>query len=249
VIGTLAAIGVLLGGIFFAGGNPLGFIDIAAGIIIGGGVFCVLLISFSMDECLRLPSVIKIVFSYKKPNLQAIIDEIVEISNNVRHDGILSYDSKIDDLDDRFLALGLRMAVDGMQPDVVTAVLEREMDSIGNRHSVGADMMATLGKVAPVFGLIATLLGLILMLAHMNPDTIGQHMSVALMGTLYGISSANLFFLPYAAKLRYFHKQEVIAMEMKMNGILSMMNGEHPRITRLKLTTFLPERLHPAEKE
>jgi len=249
VIGTLASMGVLLGGIIFAGGNPLGFIDPAAGIIIGGGVFCVVMTSFSMDEFLRLPRVAKVAFVYKKPDFREIIDQLVEISDRARRNGILSFDAEIDTLDDRFLAAGLRMAVDGMQPEVISSILEQEIEAISSRHSVGAEMMSTLGKVAPVFGLIATLLGLILMLAHMDPDTIGEHMSVALTGTLYGVSTANLFFLPYASKLRYFHKQEVIAMEIKIHGILSVVHGESPRITKLKLLTFLPERLRPTEKE
>lgn len=110
-------------------------------------------------------------------------------------------------------------------------------------------MLSTLGKVAPVFGLIATLLGLILMLAHMDPATIGEHMSVALTGTLYGVSSANLFFLPFAAKLRYFNKQEVMAMELKMLGVLAILSGENPRAVKLKLMTCIPDRLIPKEEE
>jgi chemotaxis protein MotA len=247
-IGTLASIGVLLGGIIFSGGNPLGFIDPAAGIIICGGVLCVVMTSFSIDEFMRLPAVCKIVFSYQKPDLLQVINQITELSESARRSGILSLDSAAKELDDHFLAAGLQMAIDGMSPEVLASVLEQEIEATGGRHSVGAEMMSTLGKCAPVFGLIATLLGLILMLAHMDPDTIGHHMSVALTGTLYGVATANLFFLPYASKLRYFNKQEIIAMEMKMLGILAIQSGESPRVVKLKLLTFIPDRLRPKEE-
>ena len=247
VIGTLASIGVILGGIVCAGGNPLGFIDPAAGIIICGGVLCVVMTSFSIDEFLRLPVVCRVAFTYKKPNLLQIIHQMGELAEAARRSGIVSLDSVTKDLDDPFLAMGLQMAVDGMPPEVLSSVLEQEIEAVSSRHMVGAEMMSTLGKAAPVFGLVATLLGLILMLAHMDPDTIGHHMSVALTGTLYGISSANLFFLPYAAKLRYFNKQEVTAMELKMRGILAIQSGENPRVIKLKLMTSLPARLRPQE--
>jgi len=250
VIGVIASACVLLGGILFAGGNPLGFIDPAAGIIIGGGVFCVVLTSFSMDEFKRLPAVAKNVLFYQKPNLLNIINQLVELSEAARRSGIVSLESKISEIEnDAFLATGLRMAVDGMPPEVVASTLERKIEATSGRHSVGAEMLSTLGKVAPVFGLIATLLGLILMLAHMDPATIGEHMSVALTGTLYGVSSANLFFLPFAAKLRYFNKQEVMAMELKMLGVLAILSGENPRAVKLKLMTCIPDRLIPKEEE
>ena len=249
IIGLLASLGVLLGGIVFAGGNPLGFIDPAAGIIIGGGVFCVVMTSFSIDEFMRLPAVTKNVFFYKKPNPLSIINQIVEISEIARRSGILALDATVNELNDPFLVSGLRMAIDGMSPEVVSTTLERKIEAISGRHSVGAEMMSTLGKVAPVFGLIATLLGLILMLANMDPSTIGEHMSVALTGTLYGVSTANLFFLPFASKLRYFNKQEVMAMELKMVGVLAILAGKSPRAVKIKLMTCIPDRLIPREEE
>ena len=246
-LGILASCGVLLGGIFFAGGNPLGFIDPAAGLIIGGGVFCVVLTSFSLDEFMRLPAVAKKVFFYTKPNLLNVINELVALSDQARRSGILTLDARLPELNDPFLASGLRMAIDGVPPEVVASAMEREIEAVSGRHAIGAEMVSTLGRVAPVFGLIATLLGLILMLAHMDPKTVGKHMSVALTGTLYGIASANLFFLPFAAKLRYFNKQEVIAMELKMHGVLSIVSGESPRAVKTKLLICIPDRLRPQE--
>jgi chemotaxis protein MotA len=81
----------------------------------------------------------------------------------------------------------------------------------------------------------------------MDPKTVGEHMSVALTGTLYGIASANLFFLPFAAKLRYFNKQEVLAMELKMHGVLSILGGESPRAAKTKLMVYIPDRLRPPD--
>jgi chemotaxis protein MotA len=249
-IGAIVAIILLSSSIVIAGGNLLGFVDPPAALIIGGGIVCGVLISFPLTEFMRLPGVIKNTFFHSGQDMMAIINQLVQIAEMARREGVLSLDSKIGELDgDPFLANGLRMVVDGMQPTAVESILESEIEFLGARHSVGAEMVSTLGKAAPVFGLVATLMGLVLMLSNMDPETIGEKMSVALLGTFYGCVSANLFLLPFAAKLRYFNKQELALMELKMQGILEIQKGEAPRIVKLKLLTRIPENKRPKEAD
>ncbi|MDR3182150.1 MAG: MotA/TolQ/ExbB proton channel family protein [Planctomycetaceae bacterium] len=249
LIGVISAFVLLSVSIVIAGGNLLGFIDPPALIIIGGGIVCGVMIAFPMDEFMRMPAVMKKIFFAKKQDPLKIILELVSIAETARREGLLALDGKVNEMaGDSFLAGGIRMIVDGVKPETVEAVLESEIEAVTARHNTGAAMISQLGKAAPVFGLIATLIGLILMLAHMDPATIGHHMSVALTGTLYGATSANLFFLPFAGKLRYYNLHEQAMMELKMIGILEIQKGESPRMVKMRLLTCLPERLRPAEQ-
>ncbi|MDR0870961.1 MAG: MotA/TolQ/ExbB proton channel family protein [Planctomycetaceae bacterium] len=251
VIGIVSAIVLLLLAIVLAGGNPLGFVDPPAALIIGGGIVCAVLIAFPLEEFKRMPKVMGKIFFNTKPDLLKIVEDIVALSEVARREGVLSLDSRAKELQDSdpFLSKGLQMIVDGMKAEAAESILDAEITALKERHSVGAEMVSQLGKAAPVFGLIATLIGLILMLSEMDPATIGHHMAVALTGTLYGAASANLFFLPFAGKLRYYNKIEAAAMELKMIGLLEIQKGESPRMIKMRLLTIIPPNRRPQEQE
>ncbi len=247
--GSICAIFLLCGGVLAAGGNLLAFVDPPAAIIIGGGIVCALMISFPLEEVKRVPHVVKLVFFYKSPSVLSAINEIVAIADVARREGVLALDSRLEEYKNAFLKQGLRLVVDGASKENVEAVLSADIEAVRTRHAVGAEMVSTLGKAAPVFGLVATLMGLAMMLADMDPDTIGEKMSVAILGTFYGATSANLFLLPFGAKLRFFNKKEIEIFEVYVEGILDIQKGENPRLIKTKLMTRLPERLRPAEDD
>jgi chemotaxis protein MotA len=245
IIGGITALLLMAIAIVIAGGNLLGFVDSAALLIIGGGIFCGVLVAFPLNEFYRLPAVVKIVFAPPKFDVLNLVNEIVLLAETARREGILTLDQKIAEIKDTFLANGLRMLVDGAKPEMIETVLESDMEALSARHSVGANMISQLGKAAPVFGLVATLIGLILMLSHLEPESIGHHMAVALTGTLYGLVSANVFFLPWVSKLKYYDKLEHIQREIILIGLLEIQKGETPRMIKLLLLTYLPENLRP----
>jgi chemotaxis protein MotA len=249
IIGGVAALLLMAIAIVLAGGNLLGFIDTAALLIIGGGIFCGVLVAFPLNEFYRLSAVVKIVFAPPKFDLVNVINEIVLLAETARREGILTLDQKIAEIQDTFLANGLRMVIDGAKPETIETIMESDMESLAARHSVGTNMVSQLGKAAPVFGLVATLIGLILMLSHLDPESIGHHMAVALTGTLYGLVSANVFFLPWASKLKYYDKLEHTQRELMLTGILEIQKGETPRMIKLLLLTYLPENLRPKGDE
>jgi chemotaxis protein MotA len=132
---------------------------------------------------------------------------------------------------------------------VIEDIMRTEMEAVATRHREGKSIMDQMGKFAPAFGMIGTLMGLIMMLSNMSdPSSIGSGMAVALITTLYGAVASNVVFLPFAEKLGFINKQEMLGLEIIIRGIMAIQSGENPRVVEQKLNTFLPPKLRPAEE-
>jgi chemotaxis protein MotA len=156
----------------------------------------------------------------------------------------------VQDLENHTLVLGVQMAVDGTRPEVIEDIFRTEMHSEEARHHVGKKMFEIMGRCGPAFGMIATLLGLILMLGNLDdPDSIGPTMAMALVGTLYGAAMANMICTPCAEKLGYYSRQELLGKELILKGILAIQAGENPRVIEQKLYTYLPPKQRAGSHE
>ena len=132
---------------------------------------------------------------------------------------------------------------------MIEDILRTEMNAVAVRHKNGKAIMDQIGRFAPAYGMIGTLMGLIIMLGNMSdPSSIGSGMAVALITTLYGAIVSNVVFLPFAEKLGFISKQELVAMEITLRGIMAIQSGENPRVIQQKLTTFLPPKLREAQE-
>ncbi|MDR1384318.1 MAG: motility protein A [Planctomycetaceae bacterium] len=249
VIGLIVGSCLIIGSILMGGGSIAGFTDYASIILVAGGTICVMFICYPAGQVFTTFKVLKKAFFSTQKNILTIIEQLVSLSETARRDGLLALEGRIEEIDDKFLAIGIRMAVDGMTPDIVEAVMRTEMEAVEGRHGTGKTLFDTLGKYAPAFGMIGTLIGLVIMLANMNPDTIGKGMAVALLTTLYGAVAANFVFLPIADKLAYYSNRELTCMEIMVRGVLSIQAGENPRVTKQKLLTFIPPNMRPSEEE
>jgi chemotaxis protein MotA len=188
------------------------------------------------------------VFLNKAENVNKIIEQIVSLAEVARKDGLLALESKLADIDHKFIKLGIQMAVDGSPPEVIEDIMRTELDSSAVRHSQGKLLMDTVGRYAPAYGMIGTLMGLIMMLANMSdPSSIGKGMAVALITTLYGAIVSNAMALPFADKLNLLNKKELTAMEIVIRGIMAIQAGENPRVIRQKLNSFLAPKARPKE--
>ena len=166
-----------------------------------------------------------------------------------RRDGILSLESMTGTIQDKFIVKGIQMAVDGTDPELIEQILEGELDSLASRHAEGRLLFETLGKYGPAFGMIGTVIGLIIMLKHMEDvSKIGSGMAVALITTLYGAVTANLICLPIADKLRLRSKEEMLMKQIIIKGVMSIQSGDNPRIVEQKLKTFLPPTFRDIEE-
>jgi len=249
IIGVITAAIILVGSIVVAEGSLPGFIDLPAMAIVCGGVFCGVLIAFPIRDVLNLPNLFRKIFFHTQRNMTTVVDNLVSLAEVARHDGLLSLESKLHEIDDPFLVSGVRMAIDGLNPQTVESVMRTEMKSVHMRHQTGRKMVFQMGKAAPMFGLMATLMGLVMMLARMDPQTIGRHMSLALLGTFYGTVVANLLFLPFAEKLGNGHLREMEIMELTITGIIAIQNGENPYVIRQRLSMFLPPKQRKMDEE
>ena len=133
------------------------------------------------------------------------------------------------------------MAIDGTDPDVISDTLTSELEQMQNRHDNCKAVFELLGKYAPAFGMIGTLVGLILMLAQLDdPASIAPNMAVALITTFYGALIANIFALPLADKLDKKNQLESLSKEIIINGVMGIQSGDSPRVLEQKLKIFLP---------
>ena len=240
--GLLAGIVLLVGSILIAPGSSLAaFWDLPSFAVVVGGAIAACGIAFPGGTLMLAPKIVKKLVKPEVPDMKATITTLVGLAETARRDGILALESKTADIDDPFLLLGLQMAVDGTEQELVEQVMRAELSAVNSRHKTGKGLMETIGRYAPAFGMIGTLMGLIIMLGNMDdPDAIGPGMAVALITTMYGAIVSNLFALPFADKLAFYSKREMEVREVVIQGIISIQDGDNPRVLEQKLSTMLP---------
>ncbi|MCA9240905.1 MAG: motility protein A [Planctomycetales bacterium] len=248
--GVVIAIALILASIVLGGGSFGAFIDPASIMVVVGGSIAATLISYPLRNFLSIFGVTTKVFLYKLHSTKDIIDQLVSLAETARRDGLLALESRIAEIEHPFIVLGIQMAVDGARPEIMEDILRTELDAVATRHRDGKGLLDCMGRFAPAFGMIGTLMGLIIMLGDMSdPSKIGAGMAVALLTTLYGAIASNVVFLPFAEKLGFTNKQELLAMEIIIRGIMAIQSGENPRIIEQKLNTFIPPKQRTNEEE
>lgn len=220
------------------------FIDIPSVLIVGGGTVGAVITRYSFSVLLNFPNIVLKTIFTKLENPQEMIKKIISLSIEAKKNGILGLEKV--QIDNIFLKKGVQLAIDGVEPELIEAVLNIDLDATENRHGENSNIFTHAGDSAPAFGMIGTLIGLVLMLGNMDdPKSIGPSMAVALLTTLYGSFLANVIFLPLADKLNFFHKREMALKQLIIGGILSIANGDHPAVVQEKLSSFL----RPAERK
>lgn len=250
IIGLLLAASLIMGSIMLGSAPITAFIDMPSILVVLGGSMAAGMMSFPLKNFLGTPMVLKNAFFNKSPSIPQLIEQIVSLADTARRDGLLALESRLGDIDNSFITLGVQMAVDGTRAEVIEDIMRTEMDAVATRHRDGKSILDQLGRFAPAYGMIGTLLGLIMMLSDMSdPSNIGTGMAVALITTLYGAIAANVLFMPFAEKLGFISKQELLVMEIVVRGIMAIQSGENPRVIEQKLSTFLPPKLRGRDKE
>lgn len=239
IIGIIGGFSLVI--VAMASGGGLGwFIDGPSAMIVFGGTFGAVLINYPFTDVLGVIKVAKNVFRGKAQQTGAIISQLVEMSKLSRREGIISLQKMIKESNDPFMIKAVNLVVDGVEPVHISEILETELDFIGERHRLGAEIFTTMGTFAPAMGLVGTLIGLVQMLKQMNnPSVIGPAMAVALITTFYGVVLANLVFLPIAGKLKTKSAQELLLKQLIINGILSIQSGDNPRVLEQKLNSYI----------
>jgi chemotaxis protein MotA len=249
VIGVFSGIS-LIAITIISQGNPKVFFDVGSILIVFGGTIAATLINYPLKEVLSVMGVVKNAFTHKTPNSEETIKQIVRLADLARREGILALEREMKGVGDSFLNQGMQLAVDGTEPDQIRQIMGTELAYLQERHDVGQGIFKSMGSYAPAFGMIGTLIGLVLMLAHMDdPSKIGPGMAIALITTFYGAVLANLIFLPIAGKLKSRSKQEMMIKELVLEGVLSIQSGDNPRIVEQKLVSFIPPKFRKKFEE
>jgi len=243
IIGLLVGAAMLLGSILMVS-DIRPFIDYPSMVMVGGGCLCAALVSFPIQNVLAVAKVIRKCFFTKQRDPREVIAEMVSYADLARRDGILALENLTGEIDDPFVVSGLQMAVDGTDPHMIEAILMNDLEAVEARHAEGKSLFDNLGKFAPAFGMIGTLVGLVIMLKNMNePKTIGPALAVALLTTFYGAVIANLIALPMAEKLGRRSREEMFIKMIVIKGVMAIQQGDNPRVVEQKLKTFLPSSL------
>jgi chemotaxis protein MotA len=241
IIGVLLGFMVITTAIVAGGGWQI-FIHIPSMSITMGGMLCATLIHFSLPQFLGIFSVIKKTIVAKVPSQSDLIQKMVNYAAINRRDGALALEQEIPNLDNSFFIKGLQMLVDGRDSEQIRDFMSIEIQYLQDRHSTGKKILEYMGSAAPAFGMIGTLIGLVQMLRSLDsPDAIGGGMAVALLTTFYGALSANLIFIPLAGKLGIYSKAETTVIEMIVEGICAIAQGDNPTIVREKLQAFISQ--------
>ncbi|MFA9375365.1 MAG: motility protein A [Lachnotalea sp.] len=216
------------------------FFDRSSIIITIGGTIACMLASNSMKDFLSGWKSIKLVLKVPVVDEAATIKNIIDLSNVARKEGLLSLEEAANNLEDEFLKKGILLIVDGTDPELVRAILETELTCVESRHKKTIAFWDTVGAMAPAWGMIGTLIGLVNMLKNLeDASSIGPNMAVALLTTLYGSLVANWIAAPVASKLKSNDEVEVMLKEVMIEGLLSIQAGENPRVIEEKLKSFL----------
>ncbi|WP_406678113.1 motility protein A [Moorella sp. ACPs] len=240
VVGILAGIG-LMGGALVMGGNPKLFWNVPSLMVTVGGSFAAVLINFSFQDVKNVFGTVKQAFTTDLMEPEELIELFGELARKARREGLLALEDDAGRLDDPFFSKGIQMMVDAMEPEMIREILETDMAYMARRHEIGQSIFKTWGNLAPSFGLLGTIIGLVQMLARLDkPETLGPSMALALITTFYGAIMAYMIFIPLAGKLSLRSEQEMMLHQMMLEGIISIQSGVNPRILEERLRSFLP---------
>jgi len=244
VIGLLFGVISIFGSFMLEGGSMGALIMIPAMLIVFGGTLATAMVGVSLQKFFGMFKLIKIALFPQKVVAQDLIAKMMTYATTVRKEGILALEREAKNIEHPFLRKGIRLMVDGSDPDYLREVLESEMEQIAERHAQGAAIFQKMGGYSPTMGIIGTVMGLIVTLANAgeDPNTLIHHIATAFIATLWGVFMANIVWLPIADKLKFRHQEEMMILNLIMIGIISIQSGANPSFIRTKLEALLPSR-------
>lgn len=253
IIGVVAAFGVMVIGMmqggdagFLTPGQLGNFIDGASVFITIGCTFAVLVASFPPSALKAIPKHFQVLMNTKKYNPMAVIDKLVELAQVARKNGLLALEEMGNQETDPFFKQCIMLIVDNNDADQAKEIMMNDIEQSSARHEDAAALYDKGSSVAPAFGMVGTLVGLINMLQSMDPTSgggdLGKDMGTALITTLYGCILAHMIFGPIANNLRIRDGEEVLCKEIIVEGIMSIQSGENPKALREKLLTYISQR-------
>ena len=228
--------------------NLWNFFDAASIFITIGCTLCIVVASFPGSMLKAMPKHFKIILNNKMFDPKGYIDQLVELAQIARKNGLLSLEEKANEQTDPFFKQAIMLIVDANDQDKVRGILENDIECMSARHEDAAALYDKASSVAPAFGMVGTLVGLINMLKSMNlsgdggADSLGTSMGTALITTLYGCLLAHVIFGPVAQLLRGRDSEEVLCKQIIVEGVMAIQAGENPKSLRERLLTYMSQK-------
>ena len=251
----LTLIGIVLGfaAIFVSttleGGNPMAMFLLPPMLLVLGGSIAVGLAGNTMGDAGRFGKDLVKALTAKAAKADASLDTVVALAEQARREGLLGLEEAASKLDDPFLKEAVELAIDGTDPEDLQEILYGRIEAKRTYDKVGAKFYADMGAYAPTLGIVGTVLGLVHVLENLSdPDELGHLIAAAFLATLWGVMSANVIFLPVAARLKRLSELEISSMELVLEGVLAIQAGASPRVVARKLGSLLPPGSVKADK-
>ncbi len=239
LVGLVGSFGIIVSAIILGGSAGM-FVNPPSMLIVVGGTILVVLMKYTLAQFIGAGKTAGKAFMFKSNAPDELITETVGLADAARKGGLLSLEEK--DVSNEFMQRGIQLLVDGHDPEVVKALLNKDKNQAEARHDIGVGIFSAMADVAPAMGMIGTLVGLVQMLANMDdPKSIGPAMAVALLTTLYGAMIANMFAKPIADKLTIRKDEESTNKALIIDGLLAIQAGQNPRVIEVLLKNYLAE--------
>jgi chemotaxis protein MotA len=249
VIGFVIAFIAVVGSIIIGGSSVMAFWDPPSVFVVFGGLIGAVFIKWPMDY-VKIVGAVYMKSLFTKPvDLKATIEEIQKLAETARRESVFALEKV--PVEDPFMKKAVTLAADNRPPEVISGILQVEIDAMAQRHSIGAAILDGMGADGPAMGMLGTLIGLVIMLNNLSggAESLGKAMAVAIITTFYGSLIANVVCIPVASKLKLRSQQEQAKMNIIVAGVLGIVAGENPRVIREKLDSFLPARLRQKAEE
>ncbi len=248
IIGVGLALVVVIVSNVLEGGDPMSLLLFPPMLLVFGST---LLVAFAggtvADFRLAVRGLVQ-AFTGRAQTAGDLVPSIVTLAEKARREGLLSLEDSLSDIDDPFLVRALTLAIDGTDPHELRDMLESEVQAQKVEHRQAAKFFAAAGGYAPTIGIIGTVMGLVHVLENLaRPEELGHLIAGAFVATLWGVLSANLIFLPIAARLKRLGELEVARMELAIEGVAALQSGSNPRMIGQKLRSLLPADEREAE--
>jgi chemotaxis protein MotA len=241
LVGWVCMIGV---SIYFSGGQISSFIDPPSIACTIGGSYFALMLQYGARDCFSILRIMGRTFRRYNPDVIGLVKQLQELSEKARREGLLALEEMVEEISDPFLKNGLKLVVDGTDAEVIRTLMEDEVNGMNVRHEHWIKMLNAWSLLAPGFGMLGTVLGLISMLRQLaDKSRVGPLMSVALVTTFYGAIMANALFIPMMGRLADQDAVETTFREMAIEGVLSIQAGDNPRIMTLRLLSYLDPKM------
>jgi chemotaxis protein MotA len=240
IVGLLLSVFAILGGQYLEGGHIGSLVQVTAFLIVMGGTFGACMLQFTLPVFLDGVKMLRWVILPPTVSLEEVIDQVIVWGQAARRGGLLSLEPLMAEIEDSFTRKGLQLLVDGAEPEKLREAMEVEMYAYEEHHRMAAKVWESAGGYAPTIGILGAVMGLIHVMENLSdPSKLGSGIAVAFVATIYGVGSANLLFLPIANKLKALVAKEMVKREMVMEGLVSIANGENPRIIETKLRGYI----------